>query len=298
MSAVYVLDGNNNYVESMTKEEILAAIQAAAAGGEFKGFNNTAFVSKIRELNKNAEFGVWVGTQAEYNLITPKAKNVLYLISDDPLCYDLPMKTENALKAIDEIELKLEGYDKTEQELKTGYDKTEQEVKRITTDFAAVNENFAAAQASYAESKKAFEGMQLSYDDMRAQFEKATKIETIFESAEGTTQCETSRAFNEFKEVCIVYTLITPASLFSPYKNQIRLVTAALDEYLNISETMPCNSTVAEDVITAYIRLRISNRESNSRKYTRLESYNGATSITGQTSTFKIHKIYGIGEVV
>ena len=105
MSEVYVLDKHNNYIPSMTKEEIIAAIQTAAAGGSLEGFNNCAVVTQIKELNRNAAFSVWVGTQAEYNALAEKAKNVLYLISDDLMAEELPNKVENLFTILNEYDL-------------------------------------------------------------------------------------------------------------------------------------------------------------------------------------------------
>ncbi len=104
MADVYALDSHNNYVPTMSKEDILAAIQTAAAGGSFEGFDNTAFVSRLKEINKNSSFSVWVGTQAEYNAVTEKQSNVLYLITDDPLCDDLPNAVDSIKKSFEEIE--------------------------------------------------------------------------------------------------------------------------------------------------------------------------------------------------
>lgn len=298
--AFYVLDNNNNYVESMSKEEILAAIQTAAAGGDFKGFGNVAFVSKVKELNKNAAFGFWVGTQAEYNAITTKEKNVLYLISDDPLCNDLPNKVAAAVTAIDEIELKLEGYDKTEAALVKSAEETAQAVEGLTTAFSEVNKNFAAAQAEFKESQNAYTNMQLSNNAMQQEYERAAKIETLFESAEGATYIErTTRPVTDFKEICIIYKMDTDASLSSAFKNQKRVFVADLDEYVHINETMACNSRVDEDAITVGARVRITAlNPGTSTHASRLSVSEIAASISGQNPTCKIYKIYGIGEVV
>jgi hypothetical protein len=78
----YALDENNNRIQTLSKEEILSAIaqaQEAASVLDYEG----AFITKIRELNANKDLQFWIGTQAEYNAISPKAKNVLYIISDD-----------------------------------------------------------------------------------------------------------------------------------------------------------------------------------------------------------------------
>lgn len=98
--SVYAIGKDNNYFETMTKEQIIAAIQTAAAGGSLEGFNNCAFVSCIKEINKNSSFSVWIGTKAEYNAIAEPAKNVLYLFTDDPLREDLP-------NAVDEIKAEI-----------------------------------------------------------------------------------------------------------------------------------------------------------------------------------------------
>lgn len=116
MAKVFCLDQHNNYVETMTKEQIISAIQTAATGGALEGFSNTAIVSKIKEVNKNADFSVWVGTAAEYNKITTKLENVLYILSDDPLASDLPNKVNNLKRVIDDFDVALQGVNRVIQE--------------------------------------------------------------------------------------------------------------------------------------------------------------------------------------
>ena len=99
MAKVYCLDQHNNYVESMSKEDIISAIQTAAEGGSLEGFSNTAFVSKIKEINKRGEFSIWVGSTAEYNKLDTKERDVLYILSDDPLAADMP----NKIQALSEV---------------------------------------------------------------------------------------------------------------------------------------------------------------------------------------------------
>lgn len=279
MSAVYVLDSNNNRVESMTKEEILAAIQTAAEGGNFKGFENMAFVSKLRELNKNAEFGVWVGTQAEYNSIFTKKKNVLYLISDDPLCSDLPNKVENAVKAIDEIELKLAGYDKTEKELKDG--------------FAEIDDDFDEIAKGFEESQKAFEEAQKCCEEIEKKYAADNEIVVLFESVEGKTgsSLNTTENITNFREICIVYDITSTNKAYTGITQQKRFFVGDAESWRYVlDETYP---TKDNGVCTTCFVYKTSNTIFYKPTWIDIADY---TNDTGSLSC-KIFKIYGIGRV-
>ena len=76
----YVISLGNNLDESMTKEQIVAAI--AEATGETPTHVDDAFITKLKEQNRNNNLKVWVGTQAEYNAITTPANDTLYVITD------------------------------------------------------------------------------------------------------------------------------------------------------------------------------------------------------------------------
>ena len=78
----YVIDNLNCKVESMTKEQILEAIEQAISTGEIQDVD-TGFITKVKELNKEQALQFWVGTQAEYNAISEPSTNVLYIITDD-----------------------------------------------------------------------------------------------------------------------------------------------------------------------------------------------------------------------
>lgn len=80
------------FFETMTKEQILAAIVEAT--GNAPTAINDAFVSKIKEQNNQAALKFWVGTQAEYNALTEKVNNCLYIITDDTAKEDI----ENLIK--------------------------------------------------------------------------------------------------------------------------------------------------------------------------------------------------------
>ncbi len=84
----YVLCQNNCKFESMTKEQILAAIEQAVSTGEITDVD-TGFVTKLKELNANAALSFWIGTSAQYNALTEKAENCFYIITDDTREEDL-----------------------------------------------------------------------------------------------------------------------------------------------------------------------------------------------------------------
>lgn len=78
----YVLCDDNCRFESMTKEQILAAITQAVEGHEI-GDVDTGFVTTLKEQNKNTGLKFWVGTQAQYNALETKEPNCFYIITDE-----------------------------------------------------------------------------------------------------------------------------------------------------------------------------------------------------------------------
>lgn len=80
----YVLCDSNCKFESMTKEQIITAI--AEATGNTPTDIDAAFITKIKDQNKNSDMRFWVGTQAEYNAVVAKGMkdpNTIYCISTD-----------------------------------------------------------------------------------------------------------------------------------------------------------------------------------------------------------------------
>ena len=84
----YVICDDNCKFESMTKEEILTAITNAVQQGSF-GDIDTGFVTKVKEQNRNVALKFWVGTQAEYNALSPKPNNTFCIITDDEVKKDI-----------------------------------------------------------------------------------------------------------------------------------------------------------------------------------------------------------------
>lgn len=158
MAEVYVLDKHNNYIPSMTKEEIIAAIQTAAAGGSLEGFDNCSFVTKVKEINKNAALGFWVGTQAEYNALATRENNVLYLISDDQLKTDITKKYDALADVVN-------GFDVV---VKTQGEKVDEQSEAI--------EKFGETIAGYDEKIAEYDEKIAEYDKKIAEFNSLPKL--------------------------------------------------------------------------------------------------------------------------
>lgn len=78
---VYVISNTNCKYEGMTKEQIIEAI-AEATGNTPTGIDD-AFITKIKEQNANGTVKLWIGTTAQFNAITTKDDDTLYLLTDD-----------------------------------------------------------------------------------------------------------------------------------------------------------------------------------------------------------------------
>lgn len=84
----YCLCDSNCKFETMTKEQILAAIaQAAETGLVFD--TEAAFITKVKESNAGGFVTFWVGTKAQYNALARKEPNCQYIITDDTTLDDI-----------------------------------------------------------------------------------------------------------------------------------------------------------------------------------------------------------------
>lgn len=101
----YVLCENNCKFESMTKEQILTAIEQAISTGEI-GDCDTGFITRIKEQNNGAGLTFWVGTQAEYNALDPKVNNCFYIITDDTTTADIAREIETLKERLSPVEEK------------------------------------------------------------------------------------------------------------------------------------------------------------------------------------------------
>ena len=95
----YCMCDSNCKFETMTKEQILAAIaQAAETGLVFD--EDAAFITKVKERNAGGFLAFWVGTQAEYNAIAEKDPNCYYHITNSTKDADIAKAIEDAAASI------------------------------------------------------------------------------------------------------------------------------------------------------------------------------------------------------
>lgn len=96
---VYAICSDDCKFETMTKEDILAAIQQAIEQGYVSEPGEAVF-SKIKEINANGTAQIWVGTEAEFNalniaqnihksVVRVGTDGVLYLCTDDTSINDV-----------------------------------------------------------------------------------------------------------------------------------------------------------------------------------------------------------------
>ena len=89
---------DNCKFETMTKEQILAAIAQAAAGGLVFDAD-AAFVTKVKEGNAGGAITFWRGTQAQYNALDVVDPSCMYIITDSTEKQDMLDAIEAAQKA-------------------------------------------------------------------------------------------------------------------------------------------------------------------------------------------------------
>lgn len=101
----YVICEDNCKFESMTKEQILAAIEQAVSEGEIKDVD-TGFVTKLQELNKKGALKFWVGTAAEFNALADQEEDVFYIVTDSTEGSDIESAIEDLRSDVDVLENK------------------------------------------------------------------------------------------------------------------------------------------------------------------------------------------------
>lgn len=85
----YVLCDDNCRFEGMTKEQIYDAI--AEATGHTPTPVDEAFITMIKEQNRNNNTKIWTGTAAQYNALATKDSNTLYFVNTNKIeAVDLP----------------------------------------------------------------------------------------------------------------------------------------------------------------------------------------------------------------
>lgn len=104
---VFALDEGKNAYETLTREQITAAIMQAVNEGTI-GDLDAGFITKIQEMNQKGLLRFWVGTMAEFNALETKDPDTLYLFSDDPTVDDIEEAIEAVENSVSALEANLE----------------------------------------------------------------------------------------------------------------------------------------------------------------------------------------------
>lgn len=97
----YVFCGSNCRYESMTKEQILTAIENMATSGDI-GDVDAGFITRIKDQNNGIPVKIWVGTQAQYNALKEKNDDTLYITDDSDEMSVCMQAVEEALQKCEE----------------------------------------------------------------------------------------------------------------------------------------------------------------------------------------------------
>ena len=121
MADIYnVVRGDGVFFEGMTKEQIYELI--AEMTGETVQDIDQAFITKLKEINKGNSIRLWVGTSAEYNALTVREDDVLYICTDDSFVADTNMSIvalwEKIESNYDSVEQRLDEQDTSFEEFK------------------------------------------------------------------------------------------------------------------------------------------------------------------------------------
>ena len=98
-STFYVVNKDDCLTEGMSKEQILTAIEQSLEQGYVSNPDSAVF-SKIKEIRANGTAQIWIGTEAQFNAISPAPtigksvvrigeNGVMYICSDDSTLNDL-----------------------------------------------------------------------------------------------------------------------------------------------------------------------------------------------------------------
>ncbi len=90
----YVHSDDNCRFESMTKEQILAAITQAVEGHSIADVD-TGFVQVLKEQNHGAGLKFWIGSTAEYNALQSIDQDCFYILTDDTELEDMESDIES-----------------------------------------------------------------------------------------------------------------------------------------------------------------------------------------------------------
>lgn len=148
----YCFCADNCKFETMTKEQILAAIAQAAEHGLVYD-PDAAVISKVKEGNANGYVTFWAGTQAEFNALTETDPRCIYVVTDSTKDADIAAAFVELNELIDDA-LKIAGEAKeTAKEAKTTAETHEHE-NYANTSLSNVNYTYGSVNGGDANNYK------------------------------------------------------------------------------------------------------------------------------------------------
>lgn len=135
----FVRGESKSIYESMTKEEIVAAIINAIQSGTI-GDIDAGFITKIKELNNGEQLSFWVGTSAEFNALEQQEENVLYIKTDDT-------SPEDIGAALEQLNAKTAAHDSQFADNDLRFDAAESDIEELQTAVAALGQTIKARAA-------------------------------------------------------------------------------------------------------------------------------------------------------
>lgn len=158
----YVLCDSNCKFPSMTSEQILAAI--AEATGNTPTNVDDAFVTKIREMNASQNLRFWIGTSAEFNALTERDGNTLYILTDDSTLESIDalisdfdgrieVNSENVTKAFEQIAAANSGIKSNA----SGIEAVNRRIDSVDVNIMSINSKFVNLQSKVNANKQNIE---------------------------------------------------------------------------------------------------------------------------------------------
>ena len=149
----YCYCDSNCKFETMTKEQILAAIAQAVETGSV-GNCDTGFVTKVKEQNGGSCVTFWVGTRAQYNAIETKEQNCMYIITDDTTSADILRTCQKAITDAESANATAAAANETAttaQQMATAASEVAAQAQQMAT---AANETATAANETATQAKQ------------------------------------------------------------------------------------------------------------------------------------------------
>lgn len=286
MAEVFALDRHNNYIPTMSKEDIIAAIQTAAAGGSFEGFDNCAFITQIKELNRGGIFSIWVGSQAEFNALDEQIKGVLYIIDDDPMSRDLPSRLNKVIE--------------TQNGTAETLTKMQNAIKEQRDNNFALSERVTAAEESTVKNAEGIAAVAAANSELKTAADNAVnKVNSltpqlIYDNSSGAQTCRTTKPITAFNEIVIVFAVRNEGEKVDR-TYQERYIAADVGSLLYLRGFWPSTNSGGAVTVDSMCSVKVTKYPNDTLFIIDEKATDKGTANLAADFNIYIKKIYGIG---